>query len=246
MAIPGTLAAMIRPSVFPSPFGLRGFSALRALALLLFIALVAAGAYAWHDYRRFADAPLPVQRDDQTLVVAVDTSGIGDGGRRRWADPGAIRRRVSEMTGLPSAAISVHLRPRIPRLAAGKPDYAAIAGLAQPVAPDDGRDTPGGMRAAGQPGPADDPLRFGVVGQLRVGDTNIPQQPVGRLLHRQIETRRVGRRYGPPQIALAGKRQLLGQAEHLHRHVFPAQVDRVERRIDHTELEHGIFKGAGG
>lgn len=69
MAIPGTLAAMIRPSVFPSPFGLRGFSALRALALLLFIALVAAGAYAWHDYRRFADAPLPVQRDDQTLLV---------------------------------------------------------------------------------------------------------------------------------------------------------------------------------
>ena len=47
----------------------RGFSALRALVLLVFLGMLAAGAYAWHDYRGFADAPLPVQRDDQTLVV---------------------------------------------------------------------------------------------------------------------------------------------------------------------------------
>ncbi|RYD16497.1 MAG: endolytic transglycosylase MltG [Lysobacteraceae bacterium] len=47
----------------------RGFSALRALVLLLFLGVLAAGAYAWHDYRGFADAPLPVQRDDQTLVI---------------------------------------------------------------------------------------------------------------------------------------------------------------------------------
>ena len=47
----------------------RGFSAWRALALLLFLGVVAGGAYAWHDYHRFADTPLPVQRDDQTLVI---------------------------------------------------------------------------------------------------------------------------------------------------------------------------------
>ena len=47
----------------------RGFSALRALVLLLFLGVLAAGAYAWHDYRGFADAPLPVQRGEQTLVI---------------------------------------------------------------------------------------------------------------------------------------------------------------------------------
>src|SRR5690606_19197799 len=55
--------------------------------------------------------------DDRTLVVAVEEAG----GR----DPGTVRRRVSEVTGLPASAISVHLCPAIPRLASGKPDYPA-------------------------------------------------------------------------------------------------------------------------
>jgi UPF0755 protein len=60
---------MTGPHAPSLPCRARGFSALRALAMLLFLGIVAAGAYAWHDYQRFADAPLPVQRTDQTLVI---------------------------------------------------------------------------------------------------------------------------------------------------------------------------------
>ncbi|HEX5994011.1 MAG TPA: AMP-binding protein [Jiangellales bacterium] len=67
--------------------------------------------------------------DDQTLVVAVEAP-------HEPADQRAtVRRLVTEATGLPTAAISVQLRPRIPRLASGKPDYPAIARLARMIDP---------------------------------------------------------------------------------------------------------------
>ena len=48
----------------------RGFSAVRALLLLFLIGVAAAALLAWHDYRRFADAPLPLTRPGMTVDIA--------------------------------------------------------------------------------------------------------------------------------------------------------------------------------
>ncbi len=74
--------------------------------------------------------------DDRTLVVAVQSPGARSGPARARAldrpDRTAVRRLVTEATGLPASAVAVHLSPRIPRLASGKPDYPAIAALTRP------------------------------------------------------------------------------------------------------------------
>ena len=51
----------------PSPQ--QGFSALRALTVLVLLGLVGAGIAAWLDYRKFVDAPLPVAHEGMTLDV---------------------------------------------------------------------------------------------------------------------------------------------------------------------------------
>ena len=71
-----------------------------------------------------------VGRDDE-LVVAV-----GGGDARR------VRRLVAQRCGLPGRAVRVHVLPELPRLANGKPDYAAVGALSAP-------------RATSPPSPAD-------------------------------------------------------------------------------------------
>ncbi|MEO5624306.1 MAG: endolytic transglycosylase MltG [Dokdonella sp.] len=52
----------------PNPHAARGSIALRALVVLLLLAIVVAGA-AWLDYRRFTDTPLPIAQADMTIDV---------------------------------------------------------------------------------------------------------------------------------------------------------------------------------
>jgi UPF0755 protein len=64
----------------------RGFSALRALLLVFLLGLTVVGAWAWRDYRRFADAPMPIARGDLTIDVARGASFRGILGQLRGAD----------------------------------------------------------------------------------------------------------------------------------------------------------------
>ena len=66
---------------------------------------------------------LCVGRDDELVV------GVADGDARR------IRRLLAQRCGLPVRAVSVHALPELPRLANGKPDYAAVGALSGPPAP---------------------------------------------------------------------------------------------------------------
>lgn len=60
---------------------------------------------------------------DELLVIAVEEAGVPASGTE------AIRRLAARELGLPVGAVQVHALPELPRLASGKPDYAAIAAL---------------------------------------------------------------------------------------------------------------------
>jgi acyl-CoA synthetase (AMP-forming)/AMP-acid ligase II len=66
---------------------------------------------------------LCVGPDDELLVAAVD------------ADERRIRRLVAQRFGLPGRAVRVWVLPELPRLANGKPDYAAVHALVPVPAP---------------------------------------------------------------------------------------------------------------
>lgn len=61
-------------------------------------------------------------RDDE-LVVALERTAGGD------VDAGAVRRAAAGALGVPAGAVRVAVVDELPRLATGKPDYAAIARL---------------------------------------------------------------------------------------------------------------------
>lgn len=68
-----------------TPRHARGGALLRTLVLLVVLAIVAAAAMAWIDYRRFADAPLPVERTDMMIDVARGSNYRGILGQLRTA-----------------------------------------------------------------------------------------------------------------------------------------------------------------
>ncbi|MGA4862204.1 AMP-binding protein [Streptomyces lavendulocolor] len=89
---------------------------------------------------------LGLRIDPQQVETVLERHGVrtlcsGDDGRIVIAasrvpgwDVRRIRRRVAGECGLPPGAVDVHLVDDLPRLANGKPDYAAVRALARPAA----------------------------------------------------------------------------------------------------------------
>ena len=93
-------------------------------------------------------------------------------------------------------------------------------------------------------GTQDDSLRLGVEREFLEGEPHITHHAIDGLLNRPVDTLRVGRGDRAAQIALARKRQLLPEPEHLHRHLLSPQTERRERSIDDADLEHRVLERA--
>ncbi len=106
---------------------------IRWLLLFVLLALAAAGAYAWHDYQRFADTPLTMAGETMTFEVArgdslativdkVAAAGLSPDWRKTWWQ--VLARQTETATRLKAGeyALASGLTPRglLDQLAAGR------------------------------------------------------------------------------------------------------------------------------